>query len=213
VSEAMEFVKKHKVLVGVGAAGLVLLYLLQSRSSGGASASGAVNPLQVAQLQASQNLQMAQLQAQQNTATLGAQVQQNQTNEALQAEQDQLAAQVAATAFQFNAQNNQTSAQEAIYKDLIDTGAQEQQAQYTLAGQEMSLTDTLAGQIVNTTNKAGHSGLQETGANELALLLGQGNIGSYNSANASEQIASSIETGQILSGLTKGAATVAGGLF
>lgn len=204
---AVEFFKKHKVLVGVGAAGIVLLYLLR-RGSGSASASSAgVNPLQIAQLQASQNLQQAQLQAQQNTAVLSAQVQTHQTDDALQAQQDQLAASVAATAYQYKAASDQSSAQEAIYKDLIDTGAQEQLAKFNVEG-------PLAQQIVNKTNLPGHSGLQQTGANELALIFGQGDIGSYNSGVASTQIASSIEQAQIIGGLTKTAGSVlSAGLF
>lgn len=201
--EAAEYFGKHKVVIGVVGAAILLWLLLRSGSASSSSSSGGGNFAQIAQLQAAQSIQMAQLQAQQNTATLGAQVQQNQNTDALQAEQDQLAAQVTSTAFAYKAQSDQTNAQAAIYKDLIDTGAQEQIA--TLGVQENLGKQAIA--------LSGHDNYKTTAANELALILGQGNIGSFNSANASESIASTVTQGSIIKSILSGAGAVAGGLF
>jgi hypothetical protein len=209
---AMEFFKKHKVAVGLGAALLVLYFLLRGGSSS-ATSGGADNSMEIAQLEAAQNQQNAQLQAQSNAATLSAQVQQNQNNEALEGEQDQLAAELAGTDYQTSAAVQENSAQAAIYEDLINTGAQEQSEQDQLESQSLTQTGNLESTIVSTTNKAGHSGLQETGANELALLQGQGNIGSYNQANASETIAGDLETSSILSSVLGGASKIGAALF
>ena len=201
--EAAEYFGKHKVVIGViGAA--ILLWLLLRSGSGSSSASGSGgNFAQIAQLQAAQNIQMAQLQAQQNTAALGAQVQQNQNTDALQARQDELAAQIAATAYSANVENTKTNAQAALYKDLVDTGAQEQLA--TLHVQEDLGAKAIA--------LSGHESYRTTAANELALILGQGNIGSFNQANASENIASTITQGSIINKIIGGASSVVGGLF
>ena len=202
--QAGEFIGKHKVLLGVGGAAVLLWLLLKGGGSSGASSgSGGGNVAQIAQLEAAQNIQMAQLQAQQNTASLSASVQQNQNNDALQAAQDQLAAQVTGTAFAYKAQSDQTSAQRAIYEDLINTGAQEQLA--TLGVQENLGSQAIA--------LSGHDNYKTTAANELALILGQGNIGSFNQANASENIASTITQGSIIKGVLSGASSVVGGLF
>lgn len=200
--EAAEYFGKHKVIIGVvGAA--ILLWLLLRSGSGSTSASGSGgNFAQIAQLQAAQNIQMAQLQAQQNTASLGAQVQQNQNNEALQAEQDQLAAQVAGTAFQFKAQEDTTTAQASLYKDLIDTGAKEQLAQ-------LSTESTLASQIIP---KLDSQHYKDVNLNALALVTGQGNVGSYNQSTASESIASTLEQGSILKSIFGGASSAVGTL-
>lgn len=200
---AGEFIAKHKVALGVGGAAVVLWLILRGGGSSSAAGASSGSALQIAQLQAAQNVQMAQLQAQQNTATLGAQVQQNQNTDALQANQDALAAQIAETAFAANTQNTQTTAQAALYKDLIDTGAQEQLAtlnvQADLGAKAIALS--------------GHENYKTTAANELALILGQGNIGSFNNANASENIASTITQGSIIKSIVGGASSVVGGLF
>lgn len=200
--EAAEYFGKHKVVIGVVGAAILLWLLLRSGSSS-ASASGGGNVSQIAQLQAAQNVQMAQLQAQQNTAALGAQVQQNQNNEALQAEQDQLAAQVVGTAFQFKASEDQTTAQASLYKDLIDTGAKEQLAQ-------LASETTLASQIIP---KLDSQHYKDVNLNALALVTGQGNVGSYNSATASQSIASTLEQGSIIKSIIGGASNAAGGVL
>lgn len=209
LSQAGEFFKKHKAVVAIGAGGLVLLYLLRGGSSSG-SATGGGSALQIAALQSQQNLAQAQIQAQQNTQALGASVQMTQTNDALRAQDDQLAASLAAQDLQVktaaDVQNNTTNAQEAIYKELIDTGATEQQAQ-------LGVQENLANTIVKQTNIPGRSGLQQTGANELALVFGQGNIGSYNAGTSSSQIANTLANASIWKSVIGTAGSVAGGLF
>lgn len=204
-SGALEFFKRHKVAVGVGAAAIVLLYLLESRGSSSAAPSSGIDAgtLQLAQLQASQNLQQAQLSAQTQTAQLGASVQQNQNNEAFQANEDQLAAELAGTAIQYNAQATAENTNASVYKDLIDTGAEENLAQLNLEG-------TLGSSAIALTNKGGRT---QAGVNELAEVLGEGNVGSYNAGNSSTAIASSLEQASIFSSLTKGATGIVGSLF
>jgi len=91
MSKVTEFISKHKTAVGLGAAGLILLWLLTRGSSSGGTSGGAVNPLQLAQLEAANNQQNAQIGAQEYATQTQAQLQQNQNNEALESEQDQLA--------------------------------------------------------------------------------------------------------------------------
>ena len=200
---AGEFIAKHKVALGVGGAAIVLWLILRGGGSSSAASAGGGSSLQIAQLQSAQNLQMAQLQAQQNSQTLGAQVQQNQNTDALQAEQDQLAAQVTGQAFAYKAQSDQTTAQAALYKDLIDTGAAEQEAQLTA---QTSLAKTLIPGL-----NSQHYGA--TNLNALALIEGQGNIGSFNAATSSEQIASTLSKASIIKSITNGAGAALGGIF
>lgn len=199
---ASEFIVKHKVALGVGGAAVVLWLILRGGGSSQAS-SGGNSSLQIAQLQSARDLQMAQLQVQQNVATLGAQVQRNQNTDALQAHQDDLAASIAATAYSANVENTKTNAQATLYKDLIDTGAQEQLA--TLHVQEDLGAKAIA--------LSGHENYKSVAANELALILGQGSIGSFNNANASTHIADTITQGSIIKSIVGGASNVVGGLF
>lgn len=201
--EAAEYFGKHKVVIGlVGAA--ILLWLLLRSGSGSSSASGSGgNVAQIAQLQAAQNIQMAQLQAQQNVAALSAQVQQNSNTDALRAHQDELAAQIAATAYSANVENTKTNAQASLYKELIDTGTQERLA--TLHVQEDLGAKAIA--------LSSHESYRTTAANELALILGQGNIGSFNESTASQGIASTITQGSIINKIIGGASSLVGGLF
>jgi len=207
MSKVTEFISKHKTAVGLGAAGLILLWLLTRGSSSGGTSGGAVNPLQLAQLEAANNQQNAQIGAQEYATQTQAQLQQNQNNEALESEQDQLAASVVGTAYSAQAQEQQTSASAALYEDLINTGAQEQLGQLQ---DETQLEEELAPQAIALTNKGGRT---QAGVNELALILGQGNVGSYNAGTASASIASTLETGSIINNLTKGASSVLTGLF
>jgi len=192
LERATEFVSKHKAALGVAGAAVVLWLLLRGGSSSGASSSGGGSAAQIAQLQAAQNVQMAQLQAQQNAQVLGAQVQQNNTNAALEATQSQLEEQLAEAGLSANVQNTKTTSTLALYKDLIDTGAKQQQEQ-------LSAESTLASQIIPKLNSQHY---KDTYLNALALVTGQGNIGSYNQATSSEQIASDLSQASIVNGIT-----------
>jgi hypothetical protein len=200
--QAGEFITKHKVALGVGGAAIVLWLILRGGSSS-ASSGGGTSTAQIAQLEAAQNIQMAQLQAQQNVASLGAQFQMIQNSDALQAHQDDLAAQIAATAYSANVENTKTNAQAALYHDLITTGEAEQLAtlhvQSDLGAKAIALS--------------GHENYKSVGANELALILGQGDVSSFNSANASTHIADTITQGSIIKSIIGGASNVVGSLF
>lgn len=173
-----EALKKHKTAVAIGAAGIVLLYVL-TRGSGSSSSGGSSDGLQIAALQSNQNLQQAQVQAQQNTAQISATTQDTQTAAELDAQQSQLAVEAA---LGLQEQGSQASLQ----KEALDAEVNQNSTYENLvAGIAPKVSSTLL-----SGSLAGHEGEQETDENLLALLLGNASgLGSYNSTLSGEGIA------------------------
>jgi hypothetical protein len=191
-----ETLKKHKTAVAVGAAGLVLLYIL-TRGGGSSSSSSSGDGLQIAALQSNQNLQQAQIQASQNTAQISATTQDTQTAAELDAQQSQLAVE-AALGLQ------QQGSQESLAQESLDAEVK-QNATYEnlVAGIAPQVSSTLlSGKL------AGHTTEQESDENLLGLLLGnESGLGSYNSAVsgvAQSEIGSSTSSLSDLLGLLEG---------
>lgn len=211
-----ETLKKHKYAVAAGiAAAFVVLYLLFRSGGGSAAASGGggIDFNQLAQVQAAEAQSNAQLEAQQYSTQAAEQAQQAQLSASVQANQDTLAAQVAETGLAANSQNIYTQAGEqvalngqntnaSVLTQLLNDANEEQLGNQALEGQALTNQQTLAqGALAVTTSGNGRA---ETGANELALVLGQGNIGSFNQATAAQGVAGTLEEGNLLSGLISG---------
>jgi hypothetical protein len=208
------WVKEHKAATAaIVIGGVGVLYLL-TRGGGGSSGGSADAASQIAELNANAQQVDAQVQAQQNEAQIQANAANEQVQASVQANQDTIAGQVAETAIAAQAQDYGEGVQGQVFNELISTGEQEQIAQDQLTG--TALNDQY-GAINNITSnlpkEAGKGQIISAGTNIIAELENQGNVGSYNQANASEQIASTVETGSILSGLLKGGTSIVSGLF
>jgi hypothetical protein len=207
------WIKEHKAATAaIVIGGVGILYLLSS-GSGGSGGSGD-SASQIAELNANAQAQQASVQAQQNEAQIQANAQTEQTEASVQANQDTIAGQVAETAIAAQSTNYGTGVQGDILEDLINTGEQEQVSQNQLSGE--ALNDQFA--VVNQASSAistesGKKNLIQANENTIATALGEGNVGSYNSANASEAIANTLETGSILGSIIKGGSSIISGLL
>jgi GH24 family phage-related lysozyme (muramidase) len=195
-----EWIKQHKAAVAIGVAGIVGILLLRRSSASAASSSGTGDGLQIAQLQAQQNLAQANVQAQQNEAVIGAQAQVDQTNAELQGQQNELAVGLA--------QNlNSTGTQASLLQEELDQQGTQQSAYDSLVenlGPEALSTSTMGGKVNS-----------ETGLNELALLLNEGNssdVSAFDSGTAQESVAGTVGLDELLASLEGPATSLLGGL-
>jgi hypothetical protein len=173
-----EALKKHKIAVAIGSAGIVLLYIL-TRSSDGSSSSGGNDGLQIAALQSNQNLQQAQIQAQQNMAQISATTQDTQTAAELNAQQSQLAVE-AALGLQ------QQGSQASLEKEALDAEVKQNATYENLVA---GIAPNVSSQLLSG-KLAGHEAEQESDVNLLGLLLGnESGLGSYNSTISNQGIA------------------------
>lgn len=197
----------------------VLFLLLRKGSSPAASSSSSLGAAeaQIAQIQAAAGAQSAQYNAQVEGARISANAQTQAQNDALVAQQSTIIGQVAEYGLNYKAALATTQAQTrtqelqaSIYKSLIDTAASEQASNNALQASALKAKYDAVGKAITLTGQGGRGNI---GANELALILNQGDISSFNNANASTSIASSISTASIFKSITGVASAALGGLF
>ncbi|MDE2104367.1 MAG: hypothetical protein KGL39_44425 [Patescibacteria group bacterium] len=175
----MNWIKEHPYAAGAVIIGGGLLLYLITRGSGAASSSSP--SLQLADLTASANLQQSQLAGQQQAQQLAAQVQAAGQQASLQAQQDQIIGGVVSQAVAGEQQLQGTGIQSALLQAELAAQNNQDTLMSNLYGQQ------LANQGVAVTNLL-HGPQNTTTANELALVLNQGNIGSLNSSQAEQAI-------------------------
>lgn len=226
------WIKAHPYATG----GIVLfvgvLFLLLRGKGGSSAASSSTSALgaaeQIAQIQAAAGAQSAQVNAQVSAAQISANAQTQAQNDALAAQEFSVLGDVSKTALSYkatlagyDAQTAQTKAtldaqtkaaglQAGIYHDLITTAAEETASNNALQASALASKYTAVGKAIDLTKQGGRGNI---GANELALILGQGDISSFNNANASTSIASSISTASIIKSISGIASSALGGLF
>lgn len=215
-----EWIKQHPYATGgiVLFVGVLFLLLRKGGSSASSSASSSLGAAaQIAQIQAAAGAQNATVNAQVSAAQINANAQMQAQRDALTAQQDTIIGQVAEYGLNYKASIATTAAQTrgqelqaSIYKDLIDTAARETDSNNALQAAALRYKYDAVGKAVDLTKQGGRGNI---GANELALILNQGDISSFNNANASTSIASSISTASILKSITGVATGVLGGLF
>lgn len=213
MNEAMEWIKQHPYATG----GIVLVggvFVLIMRSGGGSSsgpsAAAYQASAQVAAVNSAASIQAMSIQAAQNVEMAKAQVANNA-----------LAAELAATKYSYDAtttqqkqvleyQTEHDSIIGAIWKTMFETARDEQVSNNNLAAAALNQRTQLANAAIEVSKRENRG---DVGANELALILGQGDISSYNQKNATESIASSMMWSSIMSSITKGASGVLTGMF
>lgn len=207
MNEAMEWIKQHPYATG----GLVLVagaffLIMRSGSSGSSESSYAAASAQVAAVNSAASVQAMQIQAAQNVEMAKAQVANNA-----------LAAELAATKYSYDAttkqqqqvleyQENKDSIIGMIYRTMFETARDETISNNKLAEAALNKQSQLAHEAIEVSKRENRG---DVGANELAIILGQGNIASYNAKNATESIASSM----MWSNLFKSIGGVAGALI
>jgi hypothetical protein len=207
------WIKEHKaataaIIIG----GVGILYVLSS-SGGGSSGSGS-SAAQIAALNANAQQAEAQAQAQQNAAQIAANAQTQQVNASVQANEDTIAGQIAETQIAADVQEQGQGIQGSVFEDLLNTGEAEQLSQNQLTGTALNDQYAAIQEAEGSLSKeAGEGQLIQANTNIIAQLEGQGNVGSYNSSTASEQIANTVETAGILGSLIKGGSSVLSGLL
>ncbi len=193
-----EWIKEHKAIaIGGGLVLLILLYELFKGGSGGGSSSAAANaPVQIAALQSQANLQQAQLAAQSSVAGAQAQVANNQI-------QAQLAA---------NEQNNLTQLLGPAIQENQAASIMQAQYQSQLAAEQAALNEVTAVQNGPVMGQAK--------TNVISAILGQGNVASFNNANAQSLAAqeqayalTKISQNNLLGSLGQGLFSTAGGFL
>lgn len=168
----MKWIKEHPYATGaIVIVGAVLLYAMR-RAGGGSAGTG--EAAQIAQLNASASIQQSQLAVQVQQTQAASQAQTAQVQAELQANEENAIAGIVGGAISGNqsivmANNSATTNQQLIEAELEAT-----QGQLGLSATENSNQMALALQVLENPN-------QSTAANELALVLNQGGIGSYNS--------------------------------
>lgn len=192
-----EWIHSHPYLTGllVIVGGLILYEL--SKTGGSSSGGSAIG--QIAQAQTAQQVASLQAQAQAYSVQAQAQAQVAAQQAQLQAAQDQYQAQENIVTTQTAGQVAGEGIQAQVYKDLIDAGLQETQSNNALAGQALNDQYSAVNNAIELT-KMGNRG--NIGANELALILGQGNISSFNQGTAADSVANSMMLASLFKGLS-----------
>jgi multidrug efflux pump subunit AcrA (membrane-fusion protein) len=167
LTDITEALKKHKTALAIGAAGIVLFFILRGGSS--STNSNSNDALQIAQLQAQQNTAQAQIQAQQNTAQISATTADTQTAAELEAQQNQLAV---TTALGLQSQGSQAQLQqEALQAEVNQNASYESLVE--------GIAPSITAELQNPSLGPIHA---ESAENELGLLLGNpSGLGTYDS--------------------------------
>lgn len=181
----LEWLKKHKAAaIGGGVLALLIVYLLfrnsgasSSNSLGSAIAQQNQGQLQMAELNAQESAQSSQVQAELAASEYSTQAQE-------QEEQDQTVGSIAETIIpsqlQAGVYNNEISAEQAEYGENVNYAES---------------LEPLEEQALNISTEGNRA---VTGTNELALLLGEGNVGSFNiSAEGSSAAASAAQSSEL----------------
>lgn len=174
-----DWIKAHPYAVGIGVlAGGGLLFVLSRESGGGSTASASASaavPLELSQLNAGTNIQDAEIQAGEMEATAQSQTQNNELQASLDANEQNAIAQIAGSTIQGQQSEGiyqlEAGLQGATLSD--QTGLENEQIEIA-AAQENALLNQAPSQLQ---------------ANELATILGSGNISSLNQSSTAEQAA------------------------